>query len=141
MTTIAYRDGVLAGDTLVTENGLRVGHVTKCGSVGGVLWAVTGCLIHQVEFHDWLKGGLRGSPPSMKTPEGATSSAIVIACGRLLTFDEHGQDHMPLPEFHAVGSGAPLAMGAMAAGADAEQAVRAAIALDVYSGGDVVVVR
>lgn len=141
MTTIAYRDGVLAADTLVTENGRRVGHVQKIGKFGSVLWGVTGCLLHQVAFHDWLRGGLQGEPPGMKTPEGATSTVIVIADGRLLTFDEHGYDHMPMPDYHAIGSGAALALGAMSAGASAYRAVEAAMKLDVHSGGEITVLH
>ena len=33
MTTIAYRAGVLAADTLVTDQGARVGHTDKIGRV------------------------------------------------------------------------------------------------------------
>ena len=43
--------------------------------------------------------------------------------------------------YFAMGSGRDFALGAMAAGASAEEAVRAAIAHDVYSGGEVVTLR
>jgi hypothetical protein len=141
VTTIAWRDGVLAADSQITENDRVCGYARKIGQINGVLWGVCGCLIHMVAFGDWVRGGMEGEPPSMKTPEGATSTAIVIAGDRLLTFDHHGQDHMPLPAFHAVGTGAPVALGAMQFGASARQAVEAAIALDVYSGGEITVLR
>lgn len=139
MTTIAYRDGFLAADSQVTENDRICGHVQKIRRIKGVLWGVCGCVIHMVAFNDWIMGGMEGEPPSMKTPEGAASAAIVIVGNRLITFDEHGTDHMPLPPFHAVGTGAPIALGAMQFGASAKQAVEAAIALDIYSGGNVTV--
>lgn len=141
MTTVAWRDGVLAADTLITENDRRCGFTRKIGRIGSVMWAATGCLIHQVAFNDWMRGGMSGPVPPMKTPEGASSTVILIAGDRLLTFDEHGADHMPLPDRYAVGSGAALALGAMAAGATAEQAVAAAIEHDIYSGGPITVVR
>ena len=141
MTTVAWRNGVLAADTLVTERDRRVGFTRKAGKVGSVLWGASGCLMHTHAIYDWLKGGAQGDPPSMETPKGATSQAMLIAAGRLLCVDEHGWDHMPAPEFYAIGSGAPYALGAMAAGASAYQAVQAAARLDLYTGGDILVFR
>ena len=141
MTTIAYRDGVLAADTLVTEQGRICGHTKKIRVHKGVLWGTTGCLIHQGQFDSWMLSGMRGAPPSMKTEANATSSAILIADQHLLTFDDHGWDAMPLPEFYAVGSGGPIALGAMAAGASAAEAVACAARFDVYSGGSITELR
>lgn len=141
MTTIAYRDGVLAADTLVTENGRVCGYTTKIRLHRGLLWGTTGCLIHQGQFDAWVLGGMGGPPPTMKTEANATSSALLIAGQNLLTFDDHGWDAMPLPEFYAVGSGAPLAIGAMAAGATAREAVACASLFDIYSGGAITELR
>jgi ATP-dependent protease HslVU (ClpYQ) peptidase subunit len=44
-------------------------------------------------------------------------------------------------EFVAIGSGAAVALGAMAYGATAREAVRIAIEFDVYSGGEIQEVR
>lgn len=141
MTTIAYRDGVLAADTLVTERDRRVGFATKIFRTGPVLWGTTGCLQHRDVVRTWLEAACPGDTPNMETRKNASSDAVLIFSGRLICFDEHGADSMPLPEFYAKGSGAAFALGAMAHGASAEEAVRAAMQLDLYTGGDITVLR
>lgn len=44
MTTIAYRNGVIVGDTLICENGRRCGRATKVFKRGTVLAGGAGCL-------------------------------------------------------------------------------------------------
>lgn len=139
MTTIAYRDGVLAADTLVCESGRRVGRATKIFGKAGVFGGVAGCLSHMNAFRDWFLGGMTGDPPSMKTEDGE-SEAFIVHDGYVLTLSKMGWDVMRT-ESHAVGSGGPVALGAMASGASAEEAVKAAISLDVWSGGDITVLR
>jgi len=139
MTTIAYRNGILAADTLVTEQGRRVGRTTKIFRHGELLWGFAGALQHRDVVASWLSAGLPGDTPLMETRKGARSDALIIFDGRLICFDEHGADSMALPQFYAIGSGAPYALGAMAHGASAEEAVRAAMNLDLYTGGDVTV--
>lgn len=137
MTTIAYRDGVLAADTLICESDRRVGRVVKIMRRAGILAGVAGCLAHMQAFHSWFMGGMIGEPPAMKTGE-RTSDAIIVHDGRILGLGELGWDVMKA-NYYAIGSGAGVALGAMASGATAEQAVQAAIELDVWSGGDITV--
>lgn len=42
MTTIAYRDGVLAADTMTSSNGILCTSAVKIGGRNGLLWAATG---------------------------------------------------------------------------------------------------
>lgn len=143
MTTIAYRDGVLAADTLITENLRAIGNARKLFTLrserGTVAWAVTGTLIAMREVDDWIVGGMVGRHPQMKTSENACSTAVIFASRKgeaqivMITMDEHGIDWMYAPEYHAIGSGAPLALGAMAAGATAQEAVVAACEVCIQS--------
>ena len=141
MTTIAYRDGVLAADTLVTENGYRVGSVQKIGCIKGVLFGVAGVMAHMVAFKDWIRSGMKGDPPSVASvSDDGGATALVIYGDSVLCWDCDRWDIMRTP-FYAIGTGAKAAMGAMQAGADAEAAVRAAMALDISSGGEITVLR
>lgn len=141
MTTIAYDGKCLAADSLVTEGGMRVGRTTKIGKVGRVLFGVSGNLGQQIQFQDWMRGGMRGDPPSFLGVDGdGGSTAIVIANGRILTWDRDRWDVLEAP-YYAIGSGSKIAMGAMHVGATAVQAVRAGIDLDTSSGGKIVVLH
>jgi len=139
MTTIAWDGVTLAADTLITENGLRVGKTQKVWRVNGVLFGVSGGAEHLAEFRSWVAAGMAGDRPAMKTGDNC-AQAVVIHDGRVLSLMSGGWDVMTSP-FYAIGTGSPVAMGAMALGHTAEEAVRAAIALDVYSGGDVTALR
>jgi 20S proteasome alpha/beta subunit len=140
VTTIAYRDGVLASDSLVTSDGLVVGSAEKIISFGPLLAGAAGTLSFANAFFDWLKAGAKGSPPKMGEGESGATGIVVMPDGLIVTFDDSGCDRIRA-EYHAIGSGRRLAMGAMAAGACAAKAVRAACELDVYSGGKVVTLQ
>ena len=141
MTTIAYRDGMLAADTVVTENGYRVGSVQKIGQIGEVLFGVCGVMAHMVEFRDWIRRGLVGTPPSvMAVADDGGSTAMIVYRDHILCWDRDRWDMMRAP-FYAMGTGAKAALGAMAAGATAEEAVAAAILCDTASGGPITILR
>ena len=139
MTTIAWDGKTLAADTLITENGKRVGRCEKIGNVGGVLFGVSGGVEWLAAFRGWFLGGMSGDRPAMKSGDNI-AQAIVIHDGRVLSLVPDGWDVMKAP-YYAVGSGCDLALGAMALGHTAEEAVRAACMIDVYSGGEITVLR
>lgn len=60
--------------------------------------------------------------------------------GLIVSLNHTGWEHMRVPVF-AAGSGCDYAYGAMAMGATAEEAVRAAIRFDVGCGGEITVLR
>lgn len=138
MTTIAYKDGVLAADTQVTASSCRVGSSRKIGMIGPVMWGAAGVLPLCQRFDAWVRGGCKGDPPPMKDTDGDTAEAIIVFDGRVVCFRSDGLDHITSP-FYANGSGWRFAMGAMAAGASAVDAVRAAAVLDVHTGGEITV--
>lgn len=134
MTTIAYRDGVLAADTLVSTNsGWRDGSMSKVVRRGRLLAAAcgnTGCM--QV-FLDWVRAGCRAEPPRM---DENTEGAIFMPDGLIIVFEQPGATPIRTP-FYAMGSGARFAIGAMEAGAGAVEAVAIACRRDTASGGRV----
>lgn len=137
MTTIAYRDGVLAADTLHSNNGIRVGYRPKIAVLPDGGWLATkGCSGYGHALLKWLEGGRQG-----EQPKGEGGGFLVHLDGTLEGFEGEVCEVFSGAPFYAFGSGAEIALGALQMGATAEQAIAAAIALDVYSGGEITVMR
>ena len=133
MTTIAFKDGVLAADSHIACGGLRSGTAQKIFEHGGGAIAGAGAYAEFLRFKDWI---VDGADPE-KRPELKESDLIWIKPdGSVVEFEPTGQLAYEAP-FYALGSGRELAIGAMAAGASAEEAVRIAIDWSQGSGGEV----
>lgn len=139
MTTIAYSNGVLAADTLVTERGARLATKTKIVRRKGMLAGGAGSSVICRAFTDWFLDGMRGAPPNMQPDKQRPSSECVIfyAPKKFITFDGDGVSDLEA-DYFALGSGASFAKGAMAMGADPVRAVEIAMQFDLYSGGPIV---
>ena len=83
MTTIAYRDGVIAADTQVSCINGRVGHVTKVGARKGVFWGASGDNAWTHQFHDWMRTGMRGD--LQKPPDDSTGGTKSYRTRMLMT--------------------------------------------------------
>lgn len=117
----------------MNSQGLGVGHTVKIAKNGPFLAAGTGCMSLCRAYLDWFLGGLRGDCPPMLFPDGKDG---IVAWGFLftpdgfcITFEPSGPNHMRA-EFVSEGSGSQVALGAMAHGASAEEAVRIACQFD-----------
>ena len=136
MTTIAYKDGVLAGDTRVSDDD---GFVWT-DSFRKVFKLKSGCLFGasgDTEGGEILLRALRRGITLPALPDGAEIAAVLILPDRTIHISE-GSIWLRWPEpFVAIGSGKKAAMGAMLAGADAQAAVAAGMKCDTYSGGHV----
>ncbi|UTU07686.1 hypothetical protein CcrC1_gp493 [Caulobacter phage C1] len=131
MSTLAYKDGVLAADTRVTDGGVIVGSVSKIRRVGPVLIAGCGDLLDLERFHVWVKAGLEDGFAV------EDSECWLIAPGHpFLVFEATGFLSLEAP-FHAAGSGGKFARGALSMGADAVEAIRCAQQHDTLSGGPI----
>lgn len=137
MTTIAFKDGVMASDSQESEDDFK----WPCWSqklyrVRNLV--VGGCGDSSVILHflAWLDNGKQPeAAPQLR--KGQEFGALVWD-GKDLALVDEGFIAIPVdcPCF-AIGSGRDFAMGAMMAGASAEDAVRIAMQLDRNSGGDV----
>lgn len=135
MTTIAYREGVLAADSQVNCGGGRCGSVVKAWKTDdGSLWAFSGRASLQEGCQKWSLGQRQGDPPQIED----STLVCITPDGRVREWCGKGWLQSQA-EFFAWGSGGEYAMGAMAMGASAEQAVVAAIRFDTSSGGDLTV--
>lgn len=140
MTTIAYRDGVLAADTLTTRGATAIVGVTKVAKGGTRMGGACGGAGFCSEWLAWIREE-RPEPPEAKCVDDCNDVGMVVhADGRLEIYEPSGAYTIETP-YYAFGSGRDQALGAMFAGADAETAVRAACEHDVYTGGPVTVLR
>lgn len=143
MTTIAYKGGVLAADTLGTRNGMRDGVSTKILARDGLLAGAAGASQYCRAFRDWFAKGCIGECPNMGDPEKDWGEGFVIRPDEtIITFGPSAAwVDKPYGGLQAWGSGAEIALGAMAAGATADQAVAIAMKYDTKSGGEITVLH
>ena len=134
MTTVAYRDGILASDSQVTDAGMRSSQ-KKIWRLKGCAIAVTGDVYPAMRFVEWYK--TQQDTPNI---EGDFECIIAKPGGILISMDGNLTPlRLKLMKggFFAFGSGRDYAIGAMRMGADAKTAVRIACEYDCNSGGRV----
>lgn len=131
ITTIAYRDGILVADTGLWDRGCYCGSVVKIARAkNGSLGGVAGCLGDNAMFTAWLLAGARRPGPDFRSED---SEGILINPDGAAHWVGHKKRffELNLSTFgYALGSGFRIAMGALAHGATAEEAVRIAAQLD-----------
>ncbi|MFA7892982.1 proteasome subunit beta [Pseudomonas putida] len=139
MTTIAYKDGVIAFDSRQTRSGSIVSDdVVKRQVVDGVSFFLSGAVCDEKA----LIAAYFGTP----SPVPVECSGYVVDGGNLLMVghdDKTGvwKQDLDLSNPDAIGSGSAYALAAMDMGASAEEAVRAAMKRDIYTGGKVRTIR
>lgn len=134
MTTIAYKADTLSFDSQANDgsNEIISGVMTKGGRLAdGSLWAFCGTAVFISKCKPWLAFPL-GDPPEIENSD----LIIVRRDGLVTTWEAKGWLEIEAP-FLAWGSGKSIAMGAMYAGASAEQAVKIAADLDPWTGGKI----
>jgi ATP-dependent HslUV protease subunit HslV len=137
MTVIAYRDGLLAADSLVTAGHVVTGRIQKLWRFDdGRLLGGAGVAGDMRSFVAWALAGCKGHW-ECQDKENGFSALVVGAQGEVVMYDAEGRDYLLEAEFIARGAGAELAIGAMAMGARADQAVEVACRYSVWCGGPV----
>lgn len=138
MTTITFRDGVLAGDTKCTsESGWVRGFLPRkvWKLADGRLCAGSGDYARVFSIVRELQ-----REPTFEIDVGTSAVIYLISAnGKHIRIYEDGKHSYEVEGgFWAWGSGMPVALGAMYAGASAREAVRIASLVDPHSGGRVV---
>lgn len=160
MTTLAYKNGVVAVDSQITASlsgiqNLRKSFQLDDGSIIALIGEYTSCYPFYIalkelsvsdasadreQYHKFLTNPTQAIKDF---PELSTDAEVLwFVLGGVYVFHDNGWhfEEMSLSdqdEHKAWGSGAPYARGAMEFGASAVQAVAAASALDIYTGGEV----
>lgn len=134
MTTIAYRDGVIAADTCMTRGYLVVpGRVRKIArNKLGDLAGVSGDATWAWAFLAWFEAGEEGEMPVARETDDVIDRAVVFRSNAprdVIVIEPHGRFEHTAP-YYAIGSGADVALGAMFEGATPDRAVAAAVAHD-----------
>lgn len=134
MTTIAYRNGLLAADGRVTSDGLIL--TDTCKKItrlsDGALFTLCGVDTWEQQIIEWLEENDGSAPPKGK----GFCAILVDTDGVLTTYNgRNGGFIASYGAFQAYGSGCEIAYGAMEMGATAKEAVEAAIRRNAYSGG------
>lgn len=134
MTTIVYRDGIVANDTLLVADGMVVDQVyEKCIVRDGVMFFMTG----STSDHDKLVDEYL----SQIGRDIGNASAIVADKGTIFTVgrEDGGKGIFKCPNrrenYTAIGSGERFAISAMDHGKSAKEAVEYAMKRDVFTGG------
>ena len=140
MTTIAYKDGVLAADSLVTCGNSRDGSMVKIAKRGPVLAAAAGAIGGCSAFLDWFRGGMLGDAPVSPDGPHNWTGVLFTPDDRVLVL-ENGCWTATRQAEVTMGSGAEFAQGALSMGADPVRAVKVAIMHDTQSGGEITVLR
>lgn len=137
MTTIAWDGQKLAGDTQGNCYGMKARAEKVFRLHDGRLYGGSGEYQHVLAARDWLNGGDR---PKFESDDSFAALLVSLdgSCSRL----EKCLVEMPVYEsFAACGSGMDFATAAMHFGKSAREAVEVACALDVNTGGDVLVLE
>lgn len=141
MTTIALKDWVLAADGRTSWGKTSMSSARKIRVTDGHAFAVSGDVGLIPVFHRWLEAGADplarpviqyagGDKPGMR------ALVIVLSAQPSMTIYDEDFLEVELSQegYYAIGSGQDLALGAMAHGANAIEAVVAACAHDPHSG-------
>lgn len=146
MTTIAYRDGVMAADMMMTRGNEPVYGVVKVFRTKHFLVGMSGSFVNVQPFREMIESWeTPGSDPTDlwrcwndEAPDfqNGVCATIVNEYGDIFSVVDAPPVRIPA-QFDAIGSGACYAMGAMGMGASAAEAVRVAKRFDVNTGGNI----
>lgn len=137
MTTIAFRDGLLAadgrmtyGDTIFTDKTRKIHRLSD-----GALFALCGDVSYVQPMLDALEDDEVDLP---EVADGSSFTAVIVEKdGKVRIYEGRGGYIALDAPYYAFGSGEEYAIGAMDMGASAEEAVRVACGRDLGSGGDI----
>lgn len=146
MTTIAYKDGVIAHDGLISAGSQVFG--SSFSKMFFVKKNILGFDVKCIALagDSSARYFLKNESLDYKTEvqEHLSFNAIAItSCGRVIYIDSNDGDnyiHLNVidADFHAIGSGCQFALGAMSSGATPEEAVMIASKFDNNTGGKIV---
>ena len=139
VTTIAYRDGILAVDSQVSDGNRFDGTMKKWARGDGWIAAMAGAA-NRFQVMETLCVTATGYPVFDKSMLSDSEELIVVTSLGLFFCNSNGYFQMQAP-FYVSGSGGSIAMGAMAHGATAEEAVQIACKYDTKTCEPVHVLR
>lgn len=142
MTTIAFREGVLAADSIISYSGFNLGEADKIVRAGDYYVALAGSAYLRQPLEEWLASGACQAdlPVLLQENSGQFSALVMNKYGHVFEYDNGFLLQVNAP-YYAIGSGSHFAIGALAHGASAMEAVAAACKHDKASGGPITYVE
>lgn len=152
MTTVAFKNGQLAADQMVSSNNNFYASVRKVFKKGDILYGAAGSLPGAQMFFDWIGAGMdmQNLPPNADVKDDSGESyelsyeGLIFYKDWIISYLPPGvftRKRLPPSGVFATGSGSDIARGAMLAGLTAAEAVALAAQIDVSTGGGVDVVE
>lgn len=146
MSTVAFRDGKMSGDSIMSWGDQLCDGVEKVGRTENYLFGFAGRLGYMRPTYRWIsKLDEDGVDPEdyylhaddLPLPDGSSAGNALIASrdGRVYLIALDGFANKIGRAFDSIGSGGSFALGALLTGASAEDAVSCASIVDAYSGG------
>lgn len=135
MTTIAVRDGVIAADTLVTYNGN--GHMMKGLKLflaGRFAVGIAGEIRYKTPIKNWLESPPENDSEVPRLWDDEWNAILMDAQGKAYVLLADAIQIIEFPYF-SIGSGSDIALGAMAMGASAREAIEIASRFDNCTNG------
>ena len=134
MTTIAYKDGIIAYDSLLTRSGVITdSNYNKSFKVNNIFYFLTGAVCDYKEFLNVASGKQKQRDDIKLEVECFTViGKDVFLCA---IDDEYWKS--PIIKSTAIGSGRDFAYAAMDCGCSAKEAVKIACNRDIYTGGKI----
>jgi ATP-dependent protease HslVU (ClpYQ) peptidase subunit len=150
VTTIAYKNGVLAADSLINYGTFSNGEVNKIHVVAmpeddgkrvrRAMMAVSGAVWVIEPLIEWIESGAsQDDIPHCLLAAAEQFSCIMIDDEGTVWEFNNGFFLKCGVQYHSIGSGQMFALGAMAAGIEAPEAVAAAMKHDKATGGAITV--
>lgn len=140
MTTIAYRDGIMAADSRAYGGDKRsIGMKTKIHllSDGTLFGCSSSCVGADGILRRWVDAGC---PPAVGSDVKPDSFELLLIRPNGDVFFAHDNLDLTGPlsaEFHAIGSGYQFAIAVMTMGFDAVKAVEVASQCDIWTDGPI----
>ncbi len=144
MTCITFRDGVAAADGRVLDLWTPAGSSPKIARRGRLIFGAVGESAYVRVFNDWVRSeafnswldGSSERPDLVRADKSdrETNGVLFLPDNSCIRFECNSPPYRVRAPYFAFGTGAPTALGAMFAGADAATAVRAASLWDIGTG-------
>ncbi len=146
MTTVAFRDGTMAADSLANDDNVGAVKVQKIyrKKIKGkeYIFGIAGYLEAGQMFIEWFSTRDQSLMDRLtKLTEDDSFDVLIWNGKKLMIADQLMRLTEINDEYFAIGSGAPHAITAMDCGRSARQAVQMAMKRDINTGGRVVTMR
>jgi ATP-dependent protease HslVU (ClpYQ) peptidase subunit len=120
MTTVAYKNGVMAADRMACEGNTKYGRMTKVHRSRGYLLGFSGAADVSMALLRWFENGADPAEwPDPHGEDGTEANMLVVSpTGSVMCYERFPVPLIMEQEYHAIGSGRDFALAVMHMGHD-----------------------